>query len=73
MAAERIVIRGVVKNGAIVPQSVVRLPDGMQVGILLLPEGIPDELRTELDSWDRAGEEAWSLIDEWEQGHGLSQ
>ena len=67
MATERMLIPGVVKDGVIVPQAEVPLPEGMQVGIFLLPEGIPDELESELAAWDRAGEEAWNLIDEWEK------
>jgi hypothetical protein len=74
MATERMIIQGIVKDGVIIPEGEVPLPEGMQVGILLLSEAFPAELRTELEAWDRAGEEAWNLINEWEEeGIGPAQ
>jgi len=61
------IIQGVVKDGVVVPQGEVPLPEGMQVGILLPSQAFPDELRTELEAWDCAGEEAWDLISKWEE------
>lgn len=30
-------------------------------------QAVPPELQAELDAWERAGDEAWALIDEWER------
>jgi len=69
MGTERVVIPGLVKNGVVVPQWPLPLPDGAQVEIVipsLSPELTP-ELRGEFDAWERAGDEAWALIDQWER------
>ena len=69
METERVVIPGLVKNGLVVPQGSVPLPEEAQVEIVVcspLPELTP-ELRAEFDAWERAGDEAWALIDQWEQ------
>jgi hypothetical protein len=67
MATDRVVIPGVVKNGLIVPQGHAPLPEGAQVEIVIPAPGLPPELRAEFDAWERAGDEAWALIDHWEQ------
>jgi hypothetical protein len=67
MTIERIVIPGVVKNGLVVPKGNAPLPEGTQVEIVIVHPAISPELRAELDAWDLAGEEAWRLIDQWEQ------
>ena len=66
MAAERLVIPGIVKNGLVVPQSDTPLPDGAHVDILLGPTDMPPALQAELEQWEKASDEAWALIDEWE-------
>jgi len=69
METERVVIPGLVKNGVVVPQGPLPLPDGAQVEIVIpsrSPELTP-ELRREFDAWERAGDEAWALIDQWER------
>jgi hypothetical protein len=66
MAAERLVVPGIVKNGLVVPQSDTPLPDGAHVDIVLGPADIPPELRAELAQWEKASDEAWAMIDEWE-------
>jgi hypothetical protein len=66
MAAERLVIPGIVKNGLVVPQSDTPLPDGAHVDILLGPTDMPPALQAELEQWDKASDEAWAMIDEWE-------
>jgi len=67
MAAEPTVIPGIVKNGIVVPQSNVPLPDGARVGIVLEPGQLTPQLQAELAQWEAASDEAWSMIDEWEQ------
>ena len=67
MAGERTVIPGIVRNGIVVPQSDAPLPDGTRVGIVLeLPQLTP-QLQAELAQWEAASDEAWSMIEQWEQ------
>ena len=66
MAAERVVIPGIVKNGVVVPQNDIPLPDGARVDILISPTDVTPELEAELDQWDKASDEAWAMIDRWE-------
>jgi hypothetical protein len=66
MVPERVVIPGIVKNGVIVPQNDTPLPDGAHVEIVLSPAEVPPGLQSELDQWDKASDEAWAMIDEWE-------
>jgi hypothetical protein len=56
-------IRGVVRDGLIVPEGELKLPDGTPVAIIPT-----DDLDAETAAWERAGDEAWSLIDELEKG-----
>jgi hypothetical protein len=66
MASERIVIPGIVKNGMVVPQNDTLLPDGTHVDILVGPADVTPELKSELDQWDKASDEAWAMIEHWE-------
>jgi hypothetical protein len=66
MAPERVVIPGIVKNGLVVPQSDTPLPDGAHVDILLGPADMPPALQAELAQWEKASDEAWTMIDKWE-------
>jgi hypothetical protein len=36
------------------------------VDILLGPTDMPPALQAELEQWEKASDEAWALIDEWE-------
>ena len=66
MATERVVIPGIVKNGMVVPQTDTPLPDGAHVDILIGPADVTPELKSELDQWDKASDEAWAMIEQWE-------
>ena len=66
MVPERVVIPGIVKNGVVVPQNATPVPEGAHVEIVLRPTEVPPELRSELDQWEKASDEAWAMIDEWE-------
>ena len=67
MEAERWTISGTVKDGVIVPQNDISLPNGICVDILIRPVDMTPELKSELDQWDKASDEAWALIDQWER------
>jgi hypothetical protein len=60
-------IPGVVRGGLIVPEGTVNLPEGTRVTIVVPAGAIPAELRAEFDAWERAGDEAWAWIDEFER------
>ncbi len=66
MSTENRIIPGIVKNGVVVPQANSELPDGTHVNIVLQPAEMPQELKDELEAWQRAGDQAWQLIDKWE-------
>ena len=57
------VIRGVVKDGVVVPTS--PLPEGAAVEIRLIaaPLEVPPELQAELDAWQLAGAESLELVE----------
>ena len=44
------------------------LPEGAEVEIWLEPSALSEDLQEELAAWEQASDDAWSLIDEWEQG-----
>jgi hypothetical protein len=67
MAIERFVIGGIVKNGIIIPEGDAKLPDGTKVEIVISTLEVPPELKAEMDAWERAGDEAWAMIDQWEK------
>ena len=56
-------IPGIVRNGVVIPQTENQLPEGTHVEIVLQPTGMTPELKAELDGWERAGDEAWAMID----------
>ena len=66
MGTERVAIPGIVKNGVVVPQNDTPLPEGAHVEILMSPAEMPPELQSELNQWEKASDEAWAMIDEWE-------
>ncbi len=67
MAAERVVIPGIIKDSLVVPQGPVPLPEGAQVGIIIFGPELDPEWRAEFDAWEQASDEAWAQIDEWER------
>ena len=66
MGSENLIIPGITKNGVVVPHGDTPLPDGLQVAILVRPADMTPELRAEWDLWDRASDEAWAMIEQWE-------
>jgi hypothetical protein len=67
MAIERIVIGGVVRNGVVVPEEGTKLPEGARVEIGLSFADLSPELKAEMEAWERAGDDAWRMIDDWEK------
>ena len=59
-------IPGIVHDGVVVPQTKEKLPDGAHVEILIEPQAMTPQLKQELATWDRASDEAWAMIDQWE-------
>jgi hypothetical protein len=59
-------IPGIVRNGVVVPQVDSILSEGAHVEILVEPSAMSPELLSETATWDKASDEAWSLIDGWE-------
>ena len=66
MSTDGRIIPGIVKNGVVVPQANSELPDGAHVNIVLQPAEVTQELKEELEAWQRAGDQAWQMIDKWE-------
>jgi hypothetical protein len=69
VATDRITIAGIVRNGLVVPQGPVALPEGLTVEIVVDASHFTPNERAEFDDWDQAGEEAWAWIEEWEREH----
>jgi len=67
MVAEPIVFQGIVNNGVIVPPAGVQLPEGAALTVTVSPPVMEAELRAETAAWERASDEAWAKIDEWER------
>ncbi len=59
-------LHGTFKDGVVVLNGGVTLPEGTDVVVTLAQA----ELREEFTFWDRAGAEAWQLIAKWEAEEG---
>jgi len=53
---------GVVKDGLIVPNDGVQLPEGAEVELTIVPLQFTPEEQAEFEFWDQAGNEAWAMI-----------
>ena len=60
-------LRGVFKNGVIVPERTAEWVEGTSVEFRILPEGFTPDEQAEFDDWDKLGDEAWAMID-WGEG-----
>ncbi len=67
MAAERVYISGIVRNGVVIPEEGVELPEGSHVEILTSP--IPPELQAELDAWEAASDEDMAALEQTLKDH----
>ena len=64
---EKTTIGGIYKGGVIVPERALVLPEGAAITITISSRALPVELTEEFADWDRAGQDAWKLIEEWER------
>lgn len=62
-----VAFRGVVRDGVIVPEPGANLPDGAAVRFVIETPDLTADERAEFEAWERAGDEAWSMID-WGDG-----
>jgi hypothetical protein len=60
-------LRGVVRNGVVVPTDSEPLPEGADVEIKMLPMAFSPEEAAEFAGWEKIGDEAWAMID-WGEG-----
>lgn len=67
MSVEQFTIQGVVKDGVIIPDVGAQLPEGTRVSIRVDATDLPVTLKAEFAAWERASDEAWALIEEWEK------
>jgi hypothetical protein len=69
MGEKAALFRGWVRNGVVVPEEGLQLPEGAEVRFALAPpapSGPPQftpEERAEFDAWDQLSDEAWRQID----------
>jgi hypothetical protein len=71
MITERMRINGVIRGGVVVPNTLIALPEGTEVEISFVLTELPPELQAEFEAWNRASDDAWALMAEWEQGAKL--
>jgi len=50
----------------VVPQTDTPLPEGVYVDIHIGLADVPAELKSEFAQWDKASDEAWTLMEQWE-------
>jgi hypothetical protein len=67
MGESAVHFRGVVRNGVIVPDPGVSLPEGAEIDCRVMPLEFTPEERAEFAGWEKLGDEAWAMIDEWEK------
>ena len=61
MAAEQLVISGIVRNGVVIPREQVLLPEGALVDIIL--PVISPALKAEFDAWEAASDEDFAAFE----------
>ena len=66
MSAPKI-LEGVVHGGVVVLDDPTDLRDGTRVRIIAQDLETLASLRDEFVAWDKAGADAWRLIDQWEK------
>jgi hypothetical protein len=59
-------LKGVVRNGVIVFEAPYPLPDGTEVEFTVTRHVFALEERVEFEAWERLGDEALAVIEQWE-------
>ncbi|MCS3919239.1 MAG: hypothetical protein PVTTEEND_000492 [Candidatus Fervidibacter sp.] len=73
MKVGKLVVTGIIKNGVVVPEGELPLPEGTRLDIVFPPgyDDIPEEFWQEMAMWDKASDEALELVErmakEWEE------
>ncbi|MCI0703752.1 MAG: hypothetical protein L0241_22060 [Planctomycetia bacterium] len=67
MAVKPPVLKGVVRGGVVVLESSAALPEGTEVQVTVAPIPFTPEEQAEFAGWEKLGDEAWAMIDEWEK------
>ncbi len=67
MSAKPPILKGVVRDGVIVFESPDPLPDGTEVEFVVTRHVFTPEEAKEFAGWEKLGDEAWGMIDEWEK------
>ncbi len=73
MTRSKLVVTGIVKDGVVVPEGELPLPEGTKVEIVFPPgyDELPKEFWEEIEMWERASAEALELVErmaqEWER------
>lgn len=73
MSTTPTMIRGIVRGGVVLVDPAVELPEGAEVQITLAPIPFTPEERAEFEMWEKLGDEAWAMIDEWEKEDGSGE
>ena len=67
MSAKSPVMKGVVRGGVVVFEAPTKLPEGTAVEVTVAPIPFTPEEAAEFAGWEKLGDEAWAMIDEWEK------
>ena len=68
MITERVRIHGVIRGGVVIPDTRVTIPEGTEVEISFVINELPRELQEEFEAWNRASDDSWAMMEEWEKG-----
>ena len=67
MAAEPVTVHGVVRDGVVVLEAGVSLPEGLPVLVLVNPDDLPSDLHGSLAPPEAASESAGPGSEQWER------
>jgi hypothetical protein len=67
MSSKPPVLKGIVRGGVVVLESPSTLPEGTEVQVTVAPIPFTPEEAAEFAGWEKLGDEAWGMIDEWEK------
>ncbi|MDY3556483.1 hypothetical protein R5W24_005649 [Gemmata sp. JC717] len=67
MSGKAPALKGVVRNGVVVFDGPIKLPDGTEVEVTVAPLPFTPEEQAEFEAWQGLRDDAWAMIDEWER------